>query len=67
MGKYDYGYLWMLTSVDGQPAFLSRDIMGQLIYVIPHLDIMVVIMPGGTEPRPLFHIIEGIVVPAVLD
>jgi len=68
LGKYDYGYLWMLTSVDGQPAFLDDGVsFGQLIYVIPDLDIVVVITSGLELQRRVLHIVEEMVVPAVLD
>jgi CubicO group peptidase (beta-lactamase class C family) len=38
-----YGYLWWVTSVAGWPAFFAGGLGGQYLYVIPDLDLVIVI------------------------
>lgn len=42
-GRYSYGYQWYLTYVDGEPAFLASGFGGQIIGVVPSLDLVVVL------------------------
>ena len=66
------GYLWPLKSVDEHPAYLHAG--GgpqaghvQLLYVIPDLEIVVVVTSVFEDLSQLFHIVEEVVVPAVLE
>lgn len=38
-----YGYLWWVTTVKGHPAYFAAGYGGQFIYVVPALDVVVVI------------------------
>ena len=38
-----YGYLWWVTTIEGHSAFFAGGYGGQYIYVVPDLDIVVVI------------------------
>ena len=40
-GRYSYGYQWWITNVGGQPAFLASGFGGQIIGVVPSLDMVV--------------------------
>jgi len=42
-GRYSYGYQWFLTMVGGHPAFLASGYGGQIIGVVPSLDLVVVL------------------------
>ncbi|HTE55874.1 MAG TPA: hypothetical protein VK698_33710, partial [Kofleriaceae bacterium] len=39
---YDYGYYWWLTSGGGQDVAIAWGFGGQFIYLVPALDLMVV-------------------------
>ena len=54
-GRYSYGYQWYLTYVDGEPAFLASGFGGQIIGVVPSLDLVVVLKyeaENGRHPEP---------------
>ena len=54
-GRYSYGYQWYLTFVDGEPAFLASGFGGQIIGVVPSLDLVVVLKyeaENGVHPEP---------------
>ena len=38
-----YGFHWWVTSADGHPAFAAMGYAGQLIEVVPELDLVVVV------------------------
>ncbi len=42
-GRYSYGYQWYITLVDGHPSFLASGYGGQIIGVVPSLDLVVVL------------------------
>lgn len=50
-GRYSYGYQWYLTFVDGEPAFLASGWGGQIIGVVPSLDLVVVLKYEAENPR----------------
>lgn len=50
-GRYSYGYQWYLTLVAGHPAFLASGFGGQIIGVVPSLDMVVVIKYEAEYPE----------------
>jgi CubicO group peptidase (beta-lactamase class C family) len=48
-----YGYLWWVTAVEGHAAYYAAGFGGQYIYVIPDLDLVVVIT-GNASAFPEF-------------
>lgn len=42
-GRYSYGYQWWITIVGGHPAFLASGYGGQIIGIVPSLDLVVVL------------------------
>ena len=42
-GRYSYGYQWWITKVAGYPAFLASGFGGQILGVVPSLDMVVVL------------------------
>lgn len=49
-GRYSYGYQWYLTMVGGEPAFLASGYGGQIIGVVPSLDMVVVLKYDAQDP-----------------
>jgi CubicO group peptidase (beta-lactamase class C family) len=52
VGGDDYGYHWWVTTADGHDAFAAAGFGGQLIEVVPDLDLVVVVsctIPEGPE------------------
>ena len=49
-GRYSYGYQWYLTNVGGHPAFLASGFGGQIIGVVPSLDLVVVFKYEAENP-----------------
>ncbi len=41
--RYSYGYQWYLTKIDNEPAFLASGFGGQIIGIVPSLDMVVVL------------------------
>ena len=69
-GPAGYGYLWWTRGVEGYRAFYASGSGGQFIYVIPELDLVVVIVseaPGREESESPDNLIDYDVVPAVED
>jgi CubicO group peptidase (beta-lactamase class C family) len=49
--RYSYGYQWWITKVSGYPAFLASGFGGQIIGVVPSLDLVVVIKYEAENPE----------------
>ena len=65
----DYGYLWWVTTVDGHAAYYAAGFGGQFIYVIPDLDLVVVMTGNASFPELSKHleIVSRFLVPAILE
>jgi CubicO group peptidase (beta-lactamase class C family) len=50
-GRYSYGYQWYLTMVGGHPSFLASGYGGQIIGVVPSLDLVVVLKYEAEDPE----------------
>ncbi|MFY0663051.1 MAG: serine hydrolase [Natronospirillum sp.] len=48
----DYGYGWFITELAGERAYYGRGYGGQLLYVIPELEMTVVITSDPNPPSP---------------
>ena len=55
-GRYSYGYHWWLTKVDGETAFLASGFGGQIIGVVPGMDLVVVLKYEAENGR---HPVSG--------
>ena len=67
-----YGFQWWITDATGYPAFFALGFGGQYVYVVPDLELVVVVAAGfadGTTPILTSHrpIAEQIVVPAIVS
>ncbi len=49
-GRYSYGYQWYITYIDGRPSFLASGFGGQIIGVVPSLDLVVVLKYEAENP-----------------
>ena len=49
-GRYSYGYQWYITYVGGHPAFLASGFGGQIIGIVPSLDLVVVLKYEAENP-----------------
>ena len=49
-GRYSYGYQWYITKVGGHPSFLASGFGGQIIGVVPSLDLVVVLKYEAKNP-----------------
>ncbi len=49
-GRYSHGYQWWITLVDGEPCFLASGWGGQIIGVVPSLDLVVVLKYEAGKP-----------------
>ena len=49
-GRYSYGYHWWITMVGGHPSFLASGFGGQIIGVVPSLDMVVVLKYEAENP-----------------
>lgn len=66
----DYGYMWWVGEVDGDPAFLASGYGGQAIRVIPDRDLVVVTavrLPDldsiGASPSSVLHLTDEAIAP----
>jgi CubicO group peptidase (beta-lactamase class C family) len=50
-GRYSYGYQWYITLVDGRPSFLASGYGGQIIGVVPSIDLVVVLKYDAENPQ----------------
>jgi len=70
-GGDDYGYHWWVTTADGHDAFVAAGFGGQLIEVVPDLDLVVVV--SCTIPDVNVHLdastfrglVDAVVAPAI--
>jgi CubicO group peptidase (beta-lactamase class C family) len=63
-----YGYQWWVTSQARHPSFLAHGYGGQLIQVIPDLDLVVVITSDASQNRmDAGDLVGQAVIPAVTD
>lgn len=67
-----YGYGWFLRRLAGEPGYYGRGFGGQLLYVIPSLELTVVMTSDPTPPSPgsrylrqQLQLIERYIIPAV--
>jgi hypothetical protein len=66
----NYGYGWFLGQAGGEPYALARGYGGQLICVVPGLEMTLALTSDPTQPArsggyfgDLMRLIEGVVVP----
>jgi len=65
VGPGDYGYHWWVTNETGHASFRAMGFGGQLIQVIPDLDLVVVITGDYTQGRPdAANLVGASIVPA---
>lgn len=50
-GRYSHGYQWWITRLAGLPGFLASGWGGQIIGVVPSLDLVVVIKYDAEQPE----------------
>ena len=62
-GLWSYGYQWWLD--DLHAAYAARGRFGQLIYVVPDLDLIVVSTAGAEGDTALIEQINAVLIPAV--
>ena len=61
-----YGYLWSLRNLGGHATYVAAGYGGQRIFVVPDLDLVVVIVADTANPKHWVEpIITGWVIPAV--
>jgi CubicO group peptidase (beta-lactamase class C family) len=63
-----YGYQWWVTSQAGHPSYLAHGRDGQLVQVVPDLDLVVVITSDANQHRSDARLLVGqVIIPAVTD
>ena len=71
LGGDDYGYHWWVTTADGHDAFAAAGFGGQLIEVVPDLDLVVVVsctIPDGNvhlDASTFRGLVNNMVAPAI--
>jgi len=64
----DHGYLWWVTTIEGHSAFFAGGYGGQYIYVVPDLDIVIVIASDSERSHVENRAIIGdFIIPAISD
>lgn len=67
-----YGYQWWVTEVEGYPAYFASGYGGQVVFVVPGLDLVVVTGFAGADvdspdqQQSVHPIIREVIVPAAL-
>jgi CubicO group peptidase (beta-lactamase class C family) len=65
-GPGDYGYQWWVTNETGHDGFRAQGYGGQLIQVIPDLDLVVVVTSDVNEgSRDPSKLVKAVIIPAV--
>ena len=70
-GADDYGYQWWVTTADGHDAFAAAGFGGQLIEIVPDLDLVVVVsctIPDGNvrlDASSFRGLVNAVVAPAI--
>jgi CubicO group peptidase (beta-lactamase class C family) len=65
-GPGDYGYQWWVTNETGHDGFRAQGYGGQLIQVIPDLDLVVVVTSDVNEgSRDPSRLVKAVIIPAV--
>jgi CubicO group peptidase (beta-lactamase class C family) len=68
VGPGDYGYQWWVTNETGHDSFRAMGFGGQLIQVIPDLDLVVAITSDADQERhDAANLVGAAIVPAVTD
>jgi CubicO group peptidase (beta-lactamase class C family) len=63
-----YGYQWWIISDDPHPSFFAAGFGGQLIQVIPNLDLVVVITSDADQERyDAQNLVAETIIPAITD
>lgn len=62
-GEWGYGYQWWID--DNHKAYAARGRFGQLIYVVPELDLIVVSTAAAENDEPVLALIEEEIIPAI--
>ncbi|MCO1659808.1 serine hydrolase domain-containing protein [Pseudonocardia humida] len=65
-----YGYQWWVGTADGHPAFVAAGFGGQLIEVVPDLDLVVVVRSDvthgpGAPPQDYAAMVDTVIAPAL--
>jgi len=65
-----YGYQWWVGTADGHPAFVAAGFGGQLIEVVPDLDLVVVVRSDvtngpGAPPQDYAGMVDTVIAPAL--
>jgi CubicO group peptidase (beta-lactamase class C family) len=64
-----YGYQWWVTSADGHPAFAAMGSGGQLIEVVPDLDLVAVVASTdaavAADPQVYLELVSTYIAPAI--
>ena len=64
-----YGYQWWVTTADGHPAFAAVGYGGQLIEVVPDLDLVTVVAStdaiGAAGPEVYLDLVSSYIAPAI--
>ncbi len=64
-----YGYQWWLTTADGHRAYAAMGYGGQLIEVVPDLDLVTVVAstdaPGAAGPEVYLDLVSSYIAPAI--
>ncbi len=64
-GRLGYGYQWWIYDTHGAYAALGR--YGQMIWVCPELDLVVVTTAQMDNHDPIFNLIDNFIIPAVKE